>query len=124
MLILLPLVRSGWCWFCCCRAALHRISYPFWLLLLLLLLLFPLWQTVTCEEIQKQAVATHATCRPVMNTPKPAPQPAEPAKEAKPAAPAAGAEKDAKGPGVPETVRGEGRNKQVYLVVYSITTVV
>lgn len=60
--------------------------------------------TVTCEDIHKQTVATHATCRPVMNTPKPAPKPAaEPAKEeAKPAAPAA-AGKEAKGPEVPET---------------------
>ncbi|CAM9320236.1 unnamed protein product [Ascophyllum nodosum] len=34
---------------------------------------------VTCEEIRKQALSVHATCRPIMNTPKPAPKPAEPA---------------------------------------------
>lgn len=64
---------------------------------------------MTCEEIRKQALAVHATCRPIMNTPKPVPKVAEPAKEeakaAEPsadgAAPAAG---EAKGGEVPGTV--------------------
>lgn len=36
---------------------------------------------VACEEIRKQVAAVHATCRPIMNTPKPKPKPVEPAKE-------------------------------------------
>lgn len=47
-------------------------------------------QVVTCDDIRKRAQGIHATCRPIMNRPKPAPKPAEPAKED------AGAKGDAK----------------------------
>lgn len=69
-------------------------------------------QLVTCDEIKKQELAVHATCRPTMNTPKPkSAEPPAPAKEeAKPAADGAAAgagaaaEGEAKGGEVPATV--------------------
>lgn len=38
---------------------------------------------MTCEEIRKQAQSVHSTCRPIMNTLKPAPKAAEPAAKGK-----------------------------------------
>lgn len=68
-------------------------------------------QTVTCEEIRKQTDTVHATCRPIMNIPKPTPKAPEPAKE-EPAPTASGedpaaagtAETEGKGDDVPESV--------------------
>ena len=48
---------------------------------LTLSLYFSLSQSVKCDEIRKQALAVHATCRPIMNTPKPTPKPVDPPKE-------------------------------------------
>ncbi|CAM9772641.1 unnamed protein product [Scytosiphon promiscuus] len=66
---------------------------------------------VTCDEMRGQIQAVHATCRTIMNTPKPAPKPVEPpaaketpkpAAEGDAAAPASATE-DAKGAEVPAT---------------------